>query len=142
MDIALVNLDKSKLNKDEFELSYSGANNPLWIIRNGEIAVEEIKADKQPIGGFLHSFPFTTKKVQLKKGDTIYVFSDGFADQFGGVSERKSGKKLKSTNFKNLLISMQEMDMEEQKENLDRFFNSWKGDLEQLDDVCVMGVRF
>ncbi len=141
MDIALVNIEKSMESQEEFNVSFAGANNPLWIIRKDEYEVEEIKADKQPIGKFAHHKPFTSKKVKLAKGDTIYVFSDGFADQFGGEPKKPAGKKLKSKNFKNLLISVKDLPIHEQREKLENFFENWMGDLEQLDDVCVIGVR-
>ena len=130
MDIALCSLDGS-------ELKYAGAHNPLWIIRKGADQVEEIKADKQPIGIYAEPGPFTTHEIELNSGDTFFTFSDGFADQFGG----EKGKKFKAKNFKNLLISIQVESMERQKELLDEAFEKWKGNLEQLDDVCVIGVR-
>jgi serine phosphatase RsbU (regulator of sigma subunit) len=128
MDIALCTLNGDKL-------AYSGANNPLWIIRNGEVL--ETKADKQPIGKYADLKPFTTHHIQLKKGDTIYIFSDGFVDQFGG----EKGKKFKPKAFKELLLSIQNTSMEEQKDIINNTFENWKGDLEQVDDICVIGVR-
>jgi serine phosphatase RsbU (regulator of sigma subunit) len=130
MDIALCSLQGNNLQ-------YAGAHNPLWIIRNGQDEVEEIKADKQPIGKFENSSPYNTKTVELFKGDTFYVFSDGFADQFGGPK----GKKFMSGKFKKLLLSIQDKPIALHKELLDKAFEDWKGDLEQLDDVCVIGVR-
>ncbi|MBD3636086.1 MAG: tetratricopeptide repeat protein [Crocinitomicaceae bacterium] len=151
MDIALCSLrlrsdynERLEISKEEtnrgmsgVEVHYAGANNPLWIIRNGTTEVEEIKANKQPIGQFDHPEPYTTHKITLKKGDTIYVFSDGFADQFGG----EKGKKYKASNFKKLLVSVCHESMPKQKKLIDEAFESWKGNLEQLDDVCVIGVR-
>jgi tetratricopeptide (TPR) repeat protein len=96
MDIALCSLDGNKLK-------YAGAHNPLWIIRKGAAEVEEIKADKQPIGKYAEPKPFSTHEVELNTGDSFYTFSDGFADQFGG----EKGKKFKSKNFKALLLSIQ-----------------------------------
>jgi ligand-binding sensor domain-containing protein/serine phosphatase RsbU (regulator of sigma subunit) len=128
MDIALCSVEGMKLE-------YTGANNPLWIIRDGEIL--ETKANKQPIGKYTDPEPFTTHSIDLSKGDTIYIFSDGFVDQFGG----EKGKKLKPSNFRKLLLSIQEESMEKQKTLLDEAFESWRGDLEQIDDVCVIGVR-
>ena len=113
----------------------AGAHNPLWIIRNGELI--ETKANKQPIGKFDNPEPYTTHTIELQKGDSIYIFSDGFADQFGG----EKGKKLKTTNFKKLLLSIQTENMQKQKEIIDEAFEKWKGNLEQLDDVCVIGVK-
>jgi serine phosphatase RsbU (regulator of sigma subunit) len=128
MDIALCSL-KGNL------LSYAGAHNPLWIIRNGELL--ETKANKQPIGQFDLPEPYTTHTFELQAGDSFYIFSDGYPDQFGG----EKGKKFKTANFKKLLLSIQEESMTRQKELLDKAFEDWKGDLDQLDDVCVIGVR-
>ncbi len=128
MDIALCSLEGNTL-------LYAGANNPLWIIRNGEVL--ETKADKQPIGKFDNPQPYTTHTFELQKGDAFYIFSDGYADQFGG----EKGKKFKAANMKRLLLSVQDKNMEEQQHLIDAAFEDWKGNLEQLDDVCVIGVR-
>lgn len=132
MDIALCCLTHS-------ELQYSGANNPLWLIRKEEeqAKIIEIKADKQPIGKHEGRKPYTNHKISLRENDSIYIFSDGFVDQFGGVK----GKKFKSSAFKELLLSIQEKNMQEQKQVIDQVFENWKGKLEQVDDVCVIGVR-
>lgn len=116
-------------------LRWAGANNPLWICRQGEIL--EFKANKQPIGKYEGAKPFTTHKVELKKDDTLYFFTDGFQDQFGG----EKGKKFKASKLKELLLSIQEKSMPEQKALLEKEFLTWKGDLEQNDDVCLIGVR-
>jgi serine phosphatase RsbU (regulator of sigma subunit)/Tfp pilus assembly protein PilF len=128
MDIALCSLAGN-------QLKYAGAHHPLWIIRNGELL--ETKANKQPIGQFDNPEPYTTHSFDLEPGDAIYIFSDGYVDQFGG----EKGKKFKSRAFRELLLSIQDNAMEEQKTIIDETFNSWKGDLEQIDDVCVIGVR-
>jgi serine phosphatase RsbU (regulator of sigma subunit) len=130
MDIALCSLDGNRLK-------FAGAHNPLWIIRNGSNEIEEIKADKQPIGKFATEKPFTTHKILLNKGDAFYIFSDGFADQFGG----DKGKKFKAVNFKKLLLSIRNKPLENQKKLLEDAFEAWKGSLEQLDDICVIGVK-
>ena len=146
MDIALVALQNEKQNENErndphsphsFSLCYSGAHNPLWIIRKGASEVDEIKANKQPIGKFAQAVPFETKEVQLNSGDTIYIFSDGYSDQFGG----EKGKKFKSSNFKKLLLSIQNKPMNEHKNILWERVEEWQGNLEQVDDVCVIGIR-
>ena len=118
-------------------LKYAGANNPLWIIRKGGKEIEEIKADKQPIGKFEYSKDFTTHTIELSKGDSFYIFSDGYADQFGG----EKGKKFKGSNFKKLLLSIQDKSLEDQKSIINQGFEKWCGELEQIDDVCVVGVR-
>lgn len=130
MDIALCTLNGNTLK-------FAGANNPLWILRKGESDVEVLRANKEPIGKVENLTPFITHTTTVKPGDTLYLFSDGFADQFGG----DKGKKLKTKPFKHLLASLQQQTMQEQCEAIDQFFETWRGDLEQLDDVCVVGVR-
>ncbi len=130
MDIALCALNGLKLK-------YAGAHNPLWIIRKNAEEIEEIKANKEPIGKFLNPRPYTTHAIQLNEGDQFYIFSDGYADQFGG----DKGKKFKTSNFKRLLLQISNETMSRQKELIAEHFDNWKGDLEQLDDVCVIGVR-
>ncbi len=158
MDIALCSLQLQATNNKQqttaATLQYAGANNPLWIIRKQEARDEkeednnqqlstnnyqliETKANKQPIGKFDNPEPYTTHTIELQKGDSLYIFSDGYADQFGG----EKGKKLKTANFKKLLLSIQNESMDKQKELIDEAFEDWKGNLEQLDDVCVIGVR-
>jgi serine phosphatase RsbU (regulator of sigma subunit) len=136
MDIALCSIENTA--SDDFtNIKYAGANNPLWIIRKGTSEIEEIKADKQPIGRFLKEKSFTTHDVQLNTGDCFYIFSDGIADQFGG----ENGKKYKSSRFKKLLLSICHESMERQKILINETFEDWKGSIEQLDDVCLIGVR-
>lgn len=130
MDIALCSLDYETKT-----LEYAGANNPVLILRNGEFI--EIKANKQPIGEFETAHPFDNHTFQLQSGDLVYIFSDGYADQFGG----DKGKKLKSKNLKSLLIQYSTLSMEEQRIALDNAFEEWKGNFEQLDDVCLIGVK-
>lgn len=144
MDVALCRIDV-----EDMKLSFAGANNPLWVINqnrtetpegaipfNEEIGFE-FKATKQAIGYSENRSPFKTVEMELKKGDALYVFSDGFADQFGG----EKSKKFKSANFKKLLVAHHQNPMEDQKELIDNIFETWKGDLEQVDDVCVIGVK-
>ena len=130
MDIALCVLDKEKN-----ELEYAGANNSLYIVREEELI--EIKPDKQPISKYIENKPFTRHQFKLKKGDTIYSFTDGFADQFGG----EKGKKFKYKAFKELLLSMRHETMDNQFRIIKDTFHTWRGELEQIDDVCVLGVR-
>ncbi|MEX2482986.1 MAG: tetratricopeptide repeat protein [Brumimicrobium sp.] len=130
MDISLCVLDL----KMQY-LQWAGANNPIWIIRNNELL--ETKPNKQPIGVVDNPQPFTTHEIELQEGDIIYVFTDGFQDQFGG----EKGKKFKPANFKKLLLSISSEPMGKQREVIDETFEQWKGNLEQLDDVCVIGVR-
>jgi serine phosphatase RsbU (regulator of sigma subunit) len=130
MDIALCTLDRKNQ-----ELKYAGANNSLYIVRKEELI--ELKADKQPISQYIENKPFTLHSFQVEPGDTIYSFTDGFADQFGG----DKGKKFKYKPFKELLISIQKETMDAQYEILKSTFHTWRGDLEQIDDVCILGVR-
>lgn len=123
------------VNFSTLKLSYAGANNPIYIIRKEELI--QLKPDKQAIGSMPNQAPFTNNEFPLQKEDIIYGFTDGFIDQFGG----KEGKKLKSKRFKELLLSIAHEDMEIQKEKLDAFFEEWKGEHEQLDDVCIIGVK-
>jgi len=147
MDLAICSFDK-----DKFILNFAGANNPLYIIRhkskppvnNTEKYVElndyvlyEIKATAQPIGEYVRECKFKNNSITVLPSDTIYIFSDGYADQFGG----KQGKKLKYKAFKELLLSIQQLSMQEQKFKLEQFFDEWKNIYEQVDDVCIMGVR-
>jgi len=121
-------------------LQYSGANNPLYLIRdkNGASELTEFKADKMPLGYYQGSFnPFTKQDIQLEYGDVFYLFSDGFVDQKGG----KENKKFMSKKFKDLLIKIHQEPMEEQKNILDKTIKDWMGDGAQIDDILVIGVR-
>ena len=132
MDISLIRIDLQT-----FKAEWAGANNPLWVLKAGEQEIIEIKGDRQPIGYFEYAQPFQNNQVQLGKGDIFYLFSDGFADQFGG----EVGKKFKYKSFKKLLISLQERPIGFHKKELENHFISWMGDYQQVDDVCIMGVR-
>lgn len=124
------------LNTKTLELQWAGANNSLWIIKpNGELI--EYKADKQTIGRTQNLVPFTNHSIQLEKGDTLYLFTDGYADQFGGELNKKFQRKA----LKELLISIHTHSMEQQGEIILNTFEAWRGKNEQTDDVCVMGVR-
>ncbi|MFH2094840.1 MAG: SpoIIE family protein phosphatase, partial [Bacteroidota bacterium] len=132
MDIALCVLDLSSRR-----LEYAGAYNPLYMIRDGELI--EFKADKMPIG-YYHAAGdklFTTNEIELQEKDRLYIFSDGFADQFGGPN----GKKYKYSRFKELLLEIHEKPMIEQRQILDKTFIDWKNKHDQIDDVVVVGVR-
>ncbi|MDX2360387.1 MAG: SpoIIE family protein phosphatase [Crocinitomicaceae bacterium] len=132
-------------------LTFSGANNPLWVVRKNkfiaddaekiergdEVSLIEIKGDKQPVGHYSGVEPFTQHELELQTSDMVYLFTDGYADQFGGPK----GKKFKYAPFKRALISMNGLEMSEQGDYLDKVFDAWKGDLEQVDDVCVIGFK-
>ena len=171
MDIALCSLtfdvrepvqplaDMKLLNSKTIALlQYAGANNPLWVIKNcrpepvegrttenmlrqaqhdNKYELFETTANKQPIGQFDNPEPYTTHTFELQKGDSIYIFSDGYVDQFGG----EKGKKFKTQAFRELLLSIQVKTMAEQRKIIDDTFEKWKGKLNQIDDVCIIGVR-
>jgi serine phosphatase RsbU (regulator of sigma subunit) len=145
MDISLCAIYKSSST-----IEWAGANNPIWIISphnypelgdpsltEDGINLFEIKADKQPIGRYPNRKSYTNHKLSLKEGDQIFLFSDGYPDQFGG----EKGKKYKSKNFKKFLLSISEHPMTEQERLIHFEFNHWRGNLEQIDDVCVIGIR-
>lgn len=117
------------------KLQFSGAYNPLYLIRDGELI--ETKGDKIAIGSGQTESKYTNNEIQLQSGDCIYLSSDGYADQFGG----EKGKKFKYSNFKKLLVMNHEQSMSRQHDILEMTIDEWQGDLEQLDDVCVIGVK-
>lgn len=123
------------LDTDKRSLQFCGANNPLWIISKGELS--EIKGDKMPVAIHESMRPYTNHWIDLKKGDTFYIFSDGFADQFGGSNQ----KKFLSKNLKRILGELQNKSMLEQGAELDQIFEEWRKEVEQVDDVTVIGVR-
>jgi serine phosphatase RsbU (regulator of sigma subunit) len=127
-----------RYNQKDGKLFWAGANNPLWIIRKGTSVLEEIKPNKQPIGRYLTNAPFNSHEVQITEGDQIYLFTDGYPDQFGGPK----GKKFKYRNFKEQLIELKDKPMSEQLTVLSHTFFDWKGELPQVDDVCVLGIQF
>ena len=131
MDIALCSIDQQS-----GVLKFSGANNECVIIRNGEII--ELKPNKQPIGQFIDAKPFSNQEFQLEHGDCVYLYTDGYVDQFGG--DRL--KKFKSRPFKVLLSTIYQMDMEDQYKEIQRTFDAWKHDVDQVDDVCVFAVKY
>ncbi len=127
------------INTETLELQYSGAYNPLFIVRkNQEVELIEIKADRQPIAIFMREKEFSSYNIQLQKGDCLYTFSDGYADQFGG----QKGQKFKLKNFKQILLDIYDLPMKEQKQILKSTLEDWMGNThEQLDDILVLGVR-
>ena len=163
MDISLM-----RLNLETRELQWAGANNPLWIVRKKPVCfplekkqltskslqdtirsktlpleanrkefLMEFKPNKQPIGFHLAMQPFTNHIIQLEKDDTFYLFTDGYADQFGGQKE----KKFMHNKLKDLLTSLNDVTFSEYKENLNITFENWKGKLDQVDDVTIIGIR-
>lgn len=130
MDISLLAIDKK--NK---KIQWSGANNPLWYIH--ENVFSEIKADKQPIGKTDNPAAFTAHSIPYRENTSFYLPTDGFADQFGG----SKGKKFKSLQLKELILANSALPMEEQMEKLNLHFENWRGNLEQIDDVTIIGIK-
>ncbi|MCB8994592.1 MAG: SpoIIE family protein phosphatase [Bacteroidales bacterium] len=133
MDIALITIDYKNA-----KLNYAGGYNPCFIIRDNELIV--LKADKFPIGGYMGEKlrNFTNNEMDLKKGDVIYLFSDGYADQFGGEDDSKFLIK----RFRDLLLKIHNEPMNEQKDILNQIHEDWRGDSVQIDDILVIGIRF
>lgn len=129
MCVCLIDFKKNKMQ-------FAGANNPLWIFADGKL--NEMKGDKMPVAIHDNMPPFTNHVVDIKKGDTFYIFSDGYADQFGGPQQ----KKILNKNFKMLLLKVQNLPMLEQGSKINEFFEDWRKELEQIDDVCVIGIRY
>ncbi len=131
MDIAVCVVDF-----DKNILWYAGANNPLYLIRKGELI--HYRADKMPVAIHYKMEPFTLNKIELQKGDVFYIFSDGYADQFGGPKQ----KKFMSNQLRETLIAMDGKPMLQQGERLNEIFEEWRGDGPQIDDVTIIGVRY
>ncbi|MDF2438411.1 MAG: protein serine/threonine phosphatase [Bacteroidota bacterium] len=134
MDISMI-----RFHKESGETCWAGANNPLWIseIKGGIRMIKEVEPDKQPIGYTFNPEPFTDHILSIKQDDIVYLFSDGYADQFGGPK----GKKFKSKNLQAELLRICNEPLNNQKEILDSVFEEWRGSLEQLDDVAIIGIR-
>ena len=131
LDIALCIIDCEKKN-----LQFAGANNPIYIIKNKELT--EIKGDRMPVGIHInYNKPFTNHKIDLESNDQIYLFSDGYADQFGGPH----GKKFRYKQFKELLLKISNESMNIQKEILNNVHDNWRGMAEQIDDILVFGLK-
>lgn len=137
MDISFVSILKTTTGAT---INWSGANNPLWYIQNTDglgKKLIEIKPDKQPIGKTDEAKPFTSHIIKLNKEDVIYLFTDGFVDQFGG----QTNKKFKSKQLKALLSEIHSYNLPEQKIKLNDAFENWRGKYEQVDDICIIGIR-
>lgn len=133
MDIAICSIDLKN-----FTLKYAGANRPLWIIRQGQTEIEEIKGTKKAIGGLTEDEQhYESHDIQLRKGDVFYIFTDGYSDQFGGESKKKLMTKL----FKEILLSIQDKSMQEQRKYLNNFIHNWKSGIEQVDDMLIIGIQ-
>ncbi len=131
MDMALCSYDPTRM-----VLEYAGANSPLYVVRNGEVL--KFSPDKRPIGGIeLPGQQFTDHRIKLEQGDMVYLFSDGYADQFGGAQ----GKKYMYRRFRELLVEISRYPTEQQSSMLEQAFNGWRGGYEQVDDILVIGMR-
>ncbi|MCF8224647.1 MAG: YfiR/HmsC family protein [Bacteroidales bacterium] len=129
MTVAVLDFENDKLY-------FAGANNPLYHIRDGELT--QYKADKMPVAIHERMEEFRVETIDMKRGDTIYTFSDGYVDQFGGPNQ----KKFLSKNFRKVLLEIQHLDMIEQGAKLDEIFEEYKAEVEQVDDVVVIGVKY
>lgn len=132
MDISLC-----KITEGSSTIEWAGANNPLYIFKSMSKSVEIIQSDKQSIGVSDRNNKFTNHTLELDKNDVIYLFTDGFMDQFGG----EFGKKFKHSRFRDLVIQNSNLDLKDQKEMLLKEFYSWKNNLEQIDDICIIGIQ-
>jgi serine phosphatase RsbU (regulator of sigma subunit) len=131
MDISL-----SIIDKENKKVDYAGAYNPLYILRNGEII--QHKADKMPIGiHFKESKGFTNNALDVMEDDVLYMFSDGYVDQFGG----ESGRKFMANRFKDLIVSIADQSLEKQRDILDVKIDMWRGERHQVDDILVLGIK-
>lgn len=122
------------------QLKFAGANNGLWLMdsKNDELTIKEFKSSRQAVGWQEKLMPFLQEEITVKQGSTIYLLTDGFPDQFGGLK----GKKLKKKPLKSFLAGIHSQSMGQQKVILDKKFENWRGENEQVDDVCIMGIRF
>lgn len=139
IDLSLCIIDKENLN-----MQFSGANNPIFIVRNkkysalGKHEIFKLKPDKMPIGIYLRNVkPFNNQTIKLKEEDAIYMFSDGYIDQFG----QKTDRRFMTGRFKKMLLEIYEKPMFQQKEIIDQEYKKWKGELDQIDDILVVGVK-
>lgn len=123
-------------NRTTRQLSWAGANLPLWIIRDKQLI--EIKPDRQPIGHYVTNNRFTLHTLDLMENDLVYLFSDGYPDQFGGDEDKKLSKK----QLQEMLIAFNSDNLSAVMVSLKEAFDKWKGENEQVDDVTVLGVRF
>jgi ligand-binding sensor domain-containing protein/serine phosphatase RsbU (regulator of sigma subunit) len=132
MDIAFCTINLSTMI-----MEFSGAYNPVYVVRNKIIS--EYKGDKVSIGSYFENKDkkYTNSRIELQQNDSIYLFSDGYVDQFGGPT----GKKYKSNQLKQFLVTIQHLDMEDQRESLEKNIESWRGNLEQVDDILMLGIR-
>lgn len=131
MDIAIC-----KINPHKKTVHFCGAQRPLWII--SDKTIKKIKGNKNSIGGALRQKEFTEHSIELKAGDCLYLFTDGITDQFGGEKNKKFGNK----NLEKLLLRISDLPCDEQKEEIEKTFSSWRSNFEQTDDMLLIGIKF
>ncbi|MES2761214.1 MAG: tetratricopeptide repeat protein [Bacteroidota bacterium] len=135
MDISLIKIRAINEGSSKIVLEWSGANNSLWYIENNSF--KTIKCDKQPVGKTDNPKPFTSHIFEVEKNTVLYLYTDGYADQFGGPQ----GKKFKYKQLESALIAIHHLPLKEQRDILQKKFEDWKGVLEQVDDVCIIGIK-
>ncbi len=138
MDVSIISIFKNT-NSDEIIINFAGANNALHLVTAHDQSnlMKEIKGDNQPVGYFTNMNPFTNHEIIAHRGDIIYLYTDGYADQFGGIK----GKKFMTKQLKHILLSICHLPMQEQKNNLHNRYKEWQGNLEQVDDITVIGIK-
>ncbi|MBK9285766.1 MAG: SpoIIE family protein phosphatase [Sphingobacteriaceae bacterium] len=138
MDISILNIPVDYKTSEKIKISYAGANRPLWVIKNNQNSILEYRATKHAVGGHTQDDQeFETHTFEFEVNDTLYIFSDGYADQFGG----DKAKKMMTKRFKDILLKIKDLKMQDQKQYLIDHFEEWKGGNEQVDDILVIGVR-
>lgn len=142
MDVALIKVvfSNDSDNKEASKIFFAGAHNPFWMVRNGQFT--EIKGDSQPVGNYATMKAFNQHEISVEKGDMVYLFSDGYMDQFGGEKVAEGGKKYKRGKFRKLILELSSLPMLQQKEKLADEINNWMGDLPQTDDIVIIGLKF
>lgn len=135
MDICLIAIKRDANGK--IELQYAGANNPLWYVRKNAGIIEEIRPTKRPIGHYILESPFENHTLSFDRGDTLYLFTDGYADQFGGPKNKKFNYRA----LKEMFVTNHKNDLKTQREIYHTNLVNWKNDFDQIDDICVMGIR-
>jgi serine phosphatase RsbU (regulator of sigma subunit) len=138
MDISVLCLPVNYNENEKIKIAFAGANRPLWAIKNGAKEMLEYRATKHAVGGHTpDNQEFVNNELEFEKNDTLYIFSDGYADQFGG----SKAKKMMTKRFKDILLLIKDKTMNDQKQYLLEHFEEWKGGNEQVDDILVIGIR-
>ena len=130
------------VNMETLDLEYAGANNPLYIVRDKSLIV--LEATRESIGGGSRTInkEFNLERFKLEKGDQLYLFTDGYIDQFGGPKSSTGGKKFGYRRFKELIVEISDLPMKGQKTLLSEHYKQWRSNIEQLDDICILGAKF